>query len=174
MANTNFTPWLGVNKVDNIQTDYNTDAFTDGEAIIAKRFNAALRMSSLVAAAIVDALNIDSNIGIEQSLATISDAVKTGLAGIKVNEATAADYATSSEHAVSADTADNATTANNANHATSADTANNADIASSADYANSAAHATAADTATVANKIKIGITAYTLSLSGTTLTLTAD
>lgn len=172
MVNANFTPWLGTDNVDNIQNDYITDAFIDGEPIIAKRFNAALRMSSLVAAAIIDALNITGKI--EQSLTAISNSVKTGLASIKVNEATAADYATSSEHAVSADTADNATTANNANHATSADTANNADIASSADYANSAAHATAADIATASDKIKIGTTAYTLSLTGTTLTLTAD
>lgn len=172
MANTNFNPWLGANNVDNIQDSYDPTAFQDGGAIVAKRFNAALRMSSLVAAAIVDALNITGDIG--QALDAISSAVKTGIADIKVNEATSADYATSSEHAVSANTAGNATTANNANHATSADTANNADIASSADYANSAAHATAADTATVANKIKIGTIAYTLSLSGTTLTLTAD
>ena len=130
MANTNFTPWLGDKEIDNIQIAYNTNAFTDGEAIIAKRFNAALRMSSLVAAAIVDALNITGNIG--QSLATISSAVKDGLAKVKVN---------------------------------------NADTAATADYANSADHATSADTA---KKIKIGTIAYTLSLSGTTLTLTAD
>lgn len=83
MTNTNFTPWLGVDENPNIQAGYDPKAFQDGEAIVAKRFNAALRMSSLVAAAIVESQGITGDIS--QSLNDIADQLKADLTSAQIN-----------------------------------------------------------------------------------------
>lgn len=205
MANSNFTPWLGANTTTDIQNDYKTDAFAAGGPIQATTFNAALRMTSLVAAAVIEALGISGTI--DQSLSDISTAVTNGIKGITITNSINSTTATNTNYL-------NVVMSNelqfvrpsdwsgskslNIGHRWS-DGTSNANLISSyifkngnteladiefktakgnlignATTATTATNATNAVNATTSSKIKISNIDYTLTLSGTTLTLTVE
>lgn len=176
MADVTFTAWLGNAALTGNPISYpsahTTDGFAPGTTLDAAEFNGAFRMMSVVAAAIMNGITAQTP---NSSVADVDAAIKAKIENIPVKTLKTArtlqvDLGSTAGQAFDGSADATAIGVNGVLPASRGGTGKQ-DLTKV--IVGAALEAQRADEADTSEKIKISGTAYTLSLSNTTLTLTA-